>query len=245
MTNLILNAVDAMPSGGVLAVTTAQLEGAVEVAISDTGIGMPDTVKTKIFDPFFTTKGSRGTGLGLSMTYGILVRHDAKVAVDSEPGRGSTFRLRFPNGADVAATKTAPTVASPTNGAALRCLVIDDDPLVASMLADILASAGHTVVTFTDPATALARARAERFDVVFTDLAMPGTAGWQVARDVKAASPSTAVLLMTGYGVELSPQEREGRGVDMVLPKPIGVDAILQAVARVAPRRAEPGGEKR
>lgn len=236
MTNVILNAVDAMPSGGVLALTTAKVGDAVEVTISDTGIGMPESVKAKIFDPFFTTKGPRGTGLGLSMTYGILVRHDAQVTVESEPGRGSTFRLRFPTGDAASAAATAASVPGLPNVASRRCLVVDDDQLVASTLSDILTGAGHTVVVFTDPATAIARAQAERFDVVFTDLAMPGITGWQVARAVKTVSPNTAVLLMTGYGVELSPDERDGRCVDMVLPKPMGVHAILQAIARVAPR---------
>ena len=245
MTNLILNAVDAMPGGGVLAVTTAEIGNTVEVMIGDTGIGMPERVKARIFDPFFTTKGSHGTGLGLSMTYGILARHDAQVSVDSEPGRGSIFRLRFPTADRPAVAETRAAAAIPSRVAPLRCLVVDDDRLVAAVLSDILTSAGHTAVVFTDPATAIARVQVERFDAVFTDLAMPGMAGWQVARAVKTVSPTTAVLLMTGYGVELSPEERENRCVDVVLTKPVAMNAILQALARVGSRTSEPRSETR
>src|SRR5207244_3516459 len=97
--------------------------------------------------------------------------------------------LTFPAEDSASTVETAPTVASPPSVAPLRCLVIDDEEWVASMLSDVLASAGHTAVVFTDPVAAVARAQAERFDVVFTDLAMPGMSGWQVARAVKAARP--------------------------------------------------------
>ena len=120
MTNLILNAVDAMPGGGVLELTTEAVGDSVEVTVRDTGVGMPESVRAKIFDPFFTTKGARGTGLGLSMTYGILVRHDAQITVESEPGRGSTFRLRFPKTTDAAfLAEVAP--AEPRRPASCRC----------------------------------------------------------------------------------------------------------------------------
>jgi GAF domain-containing protein len=240
MTNLILNALDAMPHGGVLTLATQLTRTGVEVTVADTGIGMPDSVKEKIFDPFFTTKGPRGTGLGLSMTYGILVRHDAQIAVESAPDRGSIFRLTFAPIASDAVAVTAPAPDVPATVAPLRCLVIDDEEWVAGMLGDVLASAGHTPVVFTEPAAAIARAATERFDVVFTDLAMPGATGWDVARSVKAVSPESGVVLMTGYGVELSPEEQQSHGVDAVLTKPVGVDAILEAVARVAFRKGKP-----
>jgi len=113
--NLILNAVDAMPGGGTLTLSTRDLDGHVEVRVGDTGLGIPPEVREKIFDPFFTTKGPQGTGLGLSMTYGIVSRHGGLITVDSEEGRGSTFCLTFP-----AATTPAAAPAMTTSSAAPR-----------------------------------------------------------------------------------------------------------------------------
>src|SRR4030095_14241099 len=96
MTNLILNAVDAMPTGGTLTLATALESHEVVVTVTDTGVGIPEAIRGKIFDPFFTTKGPQGTGLGLSMTYGILSRHGARIRVESREGQGTLFRLTFP-----------------------------------------------------------------------------------------------------------------------------------------------------
>jgi len=233
MTNLILNAVDAMPGGGTLTLTTAEAEDHVEVIVSDTGVGMPPDVRDKVFDPFFTTKGPQGTGLGLSMTYGIVSRHGGSIAVESEPGEGSTFRLSFPRGTELR-TVAPPAPEAPPAVRSLRCLVVDDEPPVREVLGDILESAGHSVVTIGDGAEAIALFAAERFDLVVTDLAMPRVSGWQVARAVKQTAPHVPVFLVTGFGVELSPEERQTHGVDIVLVKPLQIQEILDAVAAVA-----------
>ncbi|MFL5197994.1 MAG: GAF domain-containing protein [Microvirga sp.] len=233
LTNLILNALDAMPEGGTLTLTTGLVDDRVEVVVADTGVGMPAEVREKVFDPFFTTKGPQGTGLGLSMTYGIVSRHGGSIVVESEPGQGSTFRLSFPRGGEARpvlpeATQEAPAVRS------LRCLVVDDEPPVRAVLGDILESAGHSVVTLGDGAEAIARFAAESFDLVVTDLAMPRVSGWQVARAVKQTAPKVPVFLVTGFGVELSAEERQTHGVDIVLVKPLQIQEILDAVAEVA-----------
>jgi len=221
MTNLILNALDAMPDGGTLTLTTALVDERVEVVVADTGVGMAPEVREKVFDPFFTTKGPQGTGLGLSMTYGIV------------SGQGSTFRLSFPRGSDVQPAPPGPAPSAPAVRA-LRCLVVDDEPPVRAVLGDILESAGHSVVTLGDGAEAIARFAAETFDLVVTDLAMPRVSGWQVARAVKQAAPQVPVFLVTGFGVELSAEERRAHGVDLVLVKPLQIQEILDAVADVA-----------
>jgi CheY-like chemotaxis protein len=234
LTNIILNAVDAMPHGGTLSLSTRASGDHVEVAVADTGIGIPRAVRDKIFDPFFTTKGPQGTGLGLSMTYGIVSRHGGAVTVDSEEGRGSTFRLSFPSAATI--EPPAPTPPRPDAAAvrALRCLVVDDEAPVRAVLADAVESAGHRAVAVEGGAEAIARFRAERFDVVLTDLAMPRVSGWQVARAIKQIAPSVPVILVTGFGVELSPEERRVHGVDRVLVKPLQIQEILDALAEVA-----------
>jgi GAF domain-containing protein/CheY-like chemotaxis protein len=236
MTNLILNALDAMPEGGTLTLTTALVDERVEIAVADSGVGMPVEVREKVFDPFFTTKGPQGTGLGLSMTYGIISRHGGSIAVESEPGQGSTFRLSLPRGSDVQPAPPERRVETPA-ARALRCLVVDDEPPVRAVIGDILESAGHSVVTLGEGAAAIARFAAEPFDLVVTDLAMPRVSGWQVARAVKQVAPQVPVFLVSGFGVELSPEERRAHGVDLVLVKPLQIQEILDAVAEVARTR--------
>ena len=241
MTNLILNAIDAMPEGGTLSLTTAAVEDRIEVTVGDSGVGIPAAVRDKIFDPFFTTKGPQGTGLGLSMTYGIISRHGASISVESEEGRGSAFRIVFPSGME------APTVVAPAPVDArpvqpIKCLVVDDEPAVRVVLGDILESAGHSVVVVGDGAEAIERFRDEPFDLVLTDLAMPRVSGWQVARAVKQIAPQVPVFLVTGFGVELTTEERRAHGVDLVLVKPLQMQEILDAVAEVARGRGRSGG---
>ena len=234
LTNLILNAVDAMPAGGILSLVTGATDDHVEVAVSDTGVGIPAAVREKIFDPFFTTKGPQGTGLGLSLTYGIVSRHGGFVTVESEEGRGSTFRLSFPSAAMVESPATSPARADAAPARTLRCLVVDDEESVRSMLADVIESAGHQATMVNGGAEAIERFRAESFDVVLTDLAMPRVSGWQVASAVKQIAPRVPVFLVTGFGVELTPEERRAHGVDLVLVKPLQIQEILDALAEVA-----------
>jgi CheY-like chemotaxis protein len=208
------------------------------VTVADTGVGIPEAIRGKIFDPFFTTKGPQGTGLGLSMTYGILSRHGARITVDSQEGRGTTFRLTFARSV-VPDADVSPVSEAPPLGASLRCLVVDDEAEVARVLGDMLQTDGHRVTVLTDGAEAIAQFRAEPFDLVLTDLAMPRVSGWQVAQAVKEIAPSVPVILVTGFGVELSAEERQTHGVDLVLVKPLRITDVLDAVARAARRRAE------
>ena len=242
LTNVILNAVDAMPTGGTLTLRTHVDAEYVEIVIADTGVGIPSAVRDKIFDPFFTTKGPKGTGLGLSLTYGIVSRHGGVVSVDSEEGHGSTFRLAFPIAAAMEPPPTAPPERREHGGSArtLRCLVVDDEEPVRAMLADAVEAAGHHATAVASGGEAVACFRAEPFDVVITDLAMPGVSGWQVARAVKHMAPHVPVLLTTGFGVELSAEERRTHGVDLVLVKPLQIEEIREALAAAA-RTMPPG----
>jgi CheY-like chemotaxis protein len=230
LTNFILNALDAMPEGGTLGLASSSAEGAVEIAVTDTGVGIPAEIRHKIFDPFFTTKGPKGTGLGLSMAYGIVSRHGGRIIVDSEEGRGTTFRLIFPV-AESIAEAVRPPAATPVVSAALRCLVVDDEEVVAGVLGDMLVSAGHRVEVVSSGRDAVARFDAERFDLVLTDLAMPGMTGWQVARAIKDVAPGARIVLVSGFGVEVSPEDLHAHGVDLVLAKPIKLEDIESAVA--------------
>jgi len=240
MTNLILNAVDAMPRGGTLTLRTARRGESIELRVVDTGAGIPEAVRGKIFDPFFTTKGPKGTGLGLSMTYGILSRHGATITVDSQEGRGTTFTLLFPvGGAPRAPVRDAGVAGPPVT---LRCLVVDDEESVGDMIADVLRSAGHTVVVARSASEGLSRVQSEPLDLVFTDLSMPGMTGWELARAVRDAAPGLPVILVSGFAVEVSPEELQQSGVLSVLAKPINIGEVLDAAAAIRPRGERGGG---
>ncbi len=246
MTNLVLNALDAMPGGGKLRLSTAVVAGSVEVTVGDTGLGIPEGIRGRIFDPFFTTKGPKGTGLGLSMTYGILARHDGEISVESEEGRGTTFRLSFPAIAHVP-EPPPPAVAPPATRSPLRCLVVDDEEMVARALGDILAAMGHDATVAASGEDALERLRAAPFDLVLTDLAMPGMTGWDVARAVKERAPHVPVVLVSGFGVELSPEDLRANDVDLILAKPLKIEDIEAGVRLCNPDNlaAEAGSDGR
>jgi CheY-like chemotaxis protein/anti-sigma regulatory factor (Ser/Thr protein kinase) len=240
LVNLIFNAADAMPDGGTLTVRTKiaparDAQRRIAIEISDTGVGMDEDTRRRCLEPFFTTKGERGTGLGLAMVYGIVQRHGGDVEIESAPGQGTTFRLLLPVGVThAAAGKTIADLAVPVRQ---RILIVDDDPLLIRSLRDILEGDGHVVVCANAGQEGLdsfraARAAGNDFAVVVTDLGMPGMDGRQVAGAVKAASPGTPVILLTGWGERLLAEGDVPPHVDVVLSKPPKLRDLRQALAR-------------
>lgn len=246
--NLVFNAVDAMPEGGTLTLRTRVLgvregnargerpaQAAVEV--TDTGVGMDEDTRRRCLEPFFTTKGERGTGLGLAMVYGTMQRHSADLEIESAPGRGTTISLRF------AVPITAPILApaplhEPRPKDRLRLLVVDDDPLLIKSLRDTLESDGHEIVAATGGQEGIATFRAAQqagkyFAAVITDLGMPHMDGRQVASAIKAASPATPVILLTGWGQRLVAEGDVPPHVDQVLNKPPKLRELRAALAAV------------
>jgi signal transduction histidine kinase/ActR/RegA family two-component response regulator len=230
LTNLIFNAVDAMPEGGILTIRTQQLEpsGAeatarVCIEIGDTGIGMDEATQRRCLEPFFTTKGERGSGLGLAMVYGMITRHSAELQLDSTPGHGSTFRLIFnAAGALTLEPAAAPTTIEPQP---LRILLVDDDPLLIDSLQEVLLADGHAVTAANGGQAGIdtfvaAIGTAQPFAIVVTDLGMPYVDGRRVAAAVKAACPTTPVILLTGWGQRLVSEGDVPPHVDRVLNKP-------------------------
>jgi PAS domain S-box-containing protein len=246
LTNLVFNAVDAMPSGGTLTLRTrvASAEAAdggatptVQFEVADTGLGMSEETRRRCFEPFFTTKGERGTGLGLAMVYGIARRHRAAIDIDSVVGTGTTVRLDFP----VQPSRLVgpvPTVESAPVSLRLRILVIDDDPVFTKSLRDILERDGHVVVTAAGGGQGIAAfdeavGGGDRFDVVVTDLGMPHVDGGQVAAAIKGSSPSTPVILLTGWGRQLMESD-DVPHVDRVLTKPPKLNELRSTLAWAA-----------
>jgi CheY-like chemotaxis protein/anti-sigma regulatory factor (Ser/Thr protein kinase) len=247
LTNLIFNAVDAMPNGGPLTLRTrvAREQGLppdepsvdqfVQVEVIDAGIGMDEDTRRRCLEPFFTTKGERGTGLGLAMVYGAMRRHSADIEIESAVGNGTTMRLSFA----VPTTSAAGAAASVTATVlpAMRILLVDDDPLVLKSLRDTLEADGHDVTTADGGQVGIdaflaARAQGDPFPVVITDLGMPYVDGRKVSSAIKTAAPETVILLLTGWGQRLVGDGDIPPHVDSVLSKPPKLRAIREALAR-------------
>jgi signal transduction histidine kinase/CheY-like chemotaxis protein len=226
--NLILNAVDALPEGGRIVLTTWKEGPGVFLSVADNGTGMSPEVKARVFEPFFTTKGVRSTGLGLSVNHGIIQRHGGEISIESEEGKGTTVTLRLP-----ALEREEPASEAPPKEPArsARILVIDDEPEVRELLVEYLTAEGHSVTSAADGWQGIAKIEEETFDLVFTDLGMPGMTGWQVAEVVKSRFPGMPVVLITGWADTLEPGE-ESR-VDGILAKPFQIDGLRDLLSRL------------
>jgi signal transduction histidine kinase/CheY-like chemotaxis protein len=241
LVNMVFNAVDAMPEGGTLTLSTQESGGAVEICVSDTGTGMSEEVRSRIFDPFFTTKGKGGMGLGLSVSYGIIRRHEGSVEVESEVKKGTTFRLRLPkaDGTVVPVKAAVPAQLQERGYESLRILVVDDEDYVRELLHDILAREGCEVALASEGPEALRLFDAREFDAVFTDVGLPGMSGWELARAVRERDSEIALAVITGWGDTISPEEQSAAKADWVVPKPFTIDRITDLVREISHRKSE------
>jgi signal transduction histidine kinase/ActR/RegA family two-component response regulator len=243
LTNLIFNAVDAMPDGGTLTVRTRSAAETVQLEVADSGIGMDEETRRRCLEPFFTTKGERGTGLGLAMVYGMVRRHSAELEIDSTLHQGTTMRITFAAAHAVAAA-APPAVASEGAPRPLSILIVDDDPLVLESLRATLGSDGHTIAAADGGQAGIdafteSQQRGEKFDVVITDLGMPHIDGRRVAAAIKALSPATPVILLTGWGQRLVDDGDIPAHVDHVLNKPPKLRDLRAALSHVIPQSEE------
>src|ERR1700722_7001794 len=244
LTNLIFNAVDAMPNGGTLSVRTLTSAGAggedrAMIEVTDTGVGMDEDTRRRCLEPFFTTKGERGTGLGLAMVYGMIQRHSAELDIESAAGVGTTVRLSFPaHPSSAVSTKQADYL--PVVGRRLRILLVDDDPMLIKSLQDTLQEDGHQITATHGgqagiDAFAAALKRGEGLDVVITDLGMPYVDGRNVAASIKMLSAATPVILLTGWGQRLIAANDIPPHVDKLLSKPPRLHELRAALAELVP----------
>jgi GAF domain-containing protein/CheY-like chemotaxis protein len=231
LTNIIFNAVDAMPKGGKLTIATQpQTEDWVEVRMTDTGIGMTEEVKKRIFDPFFTTKGVKNSGLGMSVSYGIIKRHGGEILIESETGKGTTFIIHLPTGygeEEPVVKEVAPVKESRQ----ARILVIDDEDSVRDILSRMLKTKGHQVVVASNGEEGIERFKSEPFDIVFTDLGMPRLSGWEVGKAIKGINPKIPIAMITGWGVELDREKMSESGIDLIVSKPFNFDQVIHLVS--------------
>ena len=229
--NLLINALDAMPGGGRFVFRVSSDTETVTIAAEDTGCGMSDEVRWRVLEPFFTTKGSRGTGLGLSVSWGIVKRHGGTIDIESSLGVGSTFVVRFPVSEEEPATEAPESAPRPARAA--RVLVIDDEPEIRGVLRAMLTSFGHTVVEAASGEEGLACCDSAGMDVILTDVSMPGMSGWDVAAECRRRFPRVPLGFVTGWGDSLDPEETLRSGVRFVLSKPFAPLDLQSLVAGV------------
>ncbi|UCE05114.1 MAG: response regulator, partial [bacterium] len=245
--NIILNSLDAMPHGGTLDIATDFLkavpeyqndseikpEGFIQITITDTGIGMDEQTRKMIFDPFFSTKGVKGLGMGLSIAYGIIKRHHGDVKVESKKGQGATFIIYLPVlKVDLKQEKQA--VFPPSEKQMARILVVDDEEENLNLMSELLEMLGYQVVTASNGEQGLEKFRTEGpYNIVFTDLGMPGISGWKLTAALKKLDPKLPVVLMTGWGFQLQDEEVKEKKVDYVISKPFSVKDITRVVNQI------------
>jgi len=246
---LIFNAVDALPQGGTITLITrsvsrphpgesSPLERYVQVEVRDNGIGMDEKTRQHCLEPFFSTKATRGgTGLGLAMVYGMMQRHEGSVEIDSAPGRGTCVRLSFP-----VREKTPQAAERPASRTgrkrSLRILCIDDESQIRDLLKDCLTTLKHhvTIASSGKQGTEMFREamrKKQPYETVITDLGMPDIDGQQVARTIKAESPNTPVIMMTGWGAIMKEDGELVSGVDAVVSKPPRIAELNNLLLRL------------
>jgi PAS domain S-box-containing protein len=231
--NLIVNAVDAMPLGGRLHISCESAGAHLSLYFTDTGLGMTEDVRERIFEPFYTTKGANGTGLGLAVSYGIIERHEGRISVESEVGHGASFKIELPAADSVASARESKPRPSAEEAAPLRVMVIDDEEFVRDTLTDMLRVLGHRVTAFASGNEALAAFTAGDFDLVFTDLSMPGMDGWEVAREIRRRFTSDlSIILVTGHGAGTPVAPNDKNLVDGIIGKPFDFTQVAEIIAQ-------------
>jgi signal transduction histidine kinase/ActR/RegA family two-component response regulator len=248
LTNLVFNAVDAMPEGGTLTFRTVAVgadcsgEGIAAtyacVEVHDTGVGMDEETRRRCVEPFFTTKGERGTGLGLASVYGMVERHSGTLEIDSEPAHGTRVRLLFP-ASEPQRMVIVDQEALSAQVRKLQILIIDDDPVIIESLRNILQGDGHRVTAAEGGQAGIdvfgaAKRQGRPFDLVITDLGMPHVDGRKVAASIGTTCPGMPIILLTGWGQRLLDENDLPLAVHRVLAKPPKLRELRAALRELA-----------
>jgi CheY-like chemotaxis protein len=249
--NLVVNARDAMPHGGKITIETAHAEldehyvsqhpGSqtgrhVVLAISDTGCGINESIKSKIFEPFFTTKSiGQGTGLGLSTVYGIVTQSKGSISVESEAGKGTTFKIYFPGLVAKAEELVQPAEVDELPAGSETILVVDDDEAVRKVTTNLLTSAGYRVIEASNAEKALEvmTASGPQIDLLLTDLIMFGQSGFDLFEHAKVIRPDLRSLFMSGYTGDLVALRGGSISERSFLPKPFTRSSLVKKVYSV------------
>ncbi len=243
--NLLRNAVEALPAGGGITVSTLVKGDEVLLSVADDGVGIPEHDRQRVFEPFWTTKGFRGTGMGLAATFGIVQRHGGEIDLESREGEGSIFAVRLPSVSPVQEPEEEMPIGL-YSGLDLRILVVDDAKVVVQTLCDQLTRRGQSVLTALSGEEAVEILAGERVDAIVCDLAMPSMNGWQVAKAAAALCREKNVrripfILLTGWAGQLLEAEKiDDSAVDWVVEKPVDSAQLLEVIRHVVSKvRAE------
>ena len=226
--NLIFNAIDALPQGGTITLTTQTTDNTVNLTVSDTGIGMTEEIKRRVFEPFFTTKAEVGKGLGMSGVYTAVTRWGGHITLESEPQKGTTATIELPIWDEI----HSETISVPPTTRSAHILIVEDDDIVRTFLTRAL-SPIHEIDTVSNGIDALEIFAQKTYDTVLVDLGMPNLPGHQVIERMRKISPHIATILITGW--QLSPEDPRYQAFDFHLQKPFSsvkkiIDTVAQAI---------------
>ncbi|HEY6806647.1 MAG TPA: ATP-binding protein [Pyrinomonadaceae bacterium] len=243
LVNMVYNAVDAMPSGGEVRVSVQETRDRAIVCIADTGTGMTPDVKQRLFDPFFTTKGKAGTGMGLAVSFGIIRRHEGSIDVESEQGRGTTFKISLPKVEVASSRNTDNSISSHDESegeSKVRILVVDDEEHVRDVLIEALESEGCEVMSAQSGEIALAifDQHQGKFDAVFTDIGMPDMSGWELVTEIRERTKTVPVAIISGWADAISVETKNEVQANWIVPKPFDINKICDMAVEIAQMKA-------
>ncbi len=235
LTNLVINAVDAITSSGDISIEVKDYEDKVRISVSDTGSGMPEDIQKNCLEPFYTTKGKLGTGLGLSIVFGVVKRHNGEFQIESEEGKGTRIIMDFPAFEPDQEEDAQETENLCSNS--LKIMLVDDEEVLLEVISELLSNGGHNVDNFSDPKAALQAFEKGDYDLVITDRAMPGMSGDQLATEIKSIRSTTPVYMVTGFGDVIKESGEELSDVDEVLGKPVPLDVLNRKISELVAGR--------
>ena len=233
LVNIINNALDAMSGGGSLSFHTWAEEKTLFVTISDTGMGMGETVQRNVFDPFFTTKIGVGTGLGMSTAYGIVVRHGGEIEVESEEGKGSRFTIRLPLSNEIAKPEATFEQEQELKAEGLRMLIVDDEQEICDLLSEYFLEDGHNVKSVNTGDMAIKLLETESFDLVLSDLVMPEVTGYDIIETIGTLEKKPKVGIITGWEDAYKTEKGETLKADFIVRKPINFSELTRCINNV------------
>jgi signal transduction histidine kinase/CheY-like chemotaxis protein len=236
--NLLFNAIDALPQGGIIQIRSFREKENIFLSVSDNGLGMTEEVQEKIFEPFFTTKSGSRTGLGLSVSQSIVCKHSGEILVQSKPKKGSTFLVKLPIASIV--SKEIWVENRSVLDKSLKILLIEDREDVREGLKELLTTDGHWLKVTSRGEEGINLLKHEGFDLVITDMGMEGMTGWDVAKEAKKINPQMPVMGITGWGPNAVTKSTQDSGIDLLLNKPIKKKEIQEALVKLMEGKEKP-----